>query len=210
MSDCIDCNSYDEENSCCTSNGKSPIRKCINEIIRNYCTQDLNNKNILEIGYGRNRYFRRNVKEEGGRWFGLDPHTCGATHKGVAKDAGEIFDELFDIIYAGQTMEHWRSDEKVAENIKSLHSVLKDGGWLYINVPIYSHGNKMFVLYDEKKILECLNICSWEKIEFERWRYNYASLAPFNPFRKKFAKKLSVISSQETPSIWVLEIRLKK
>jgi len=68
----------------------------------------------------------------------------------------------------------------------------------------------MFVLYDEKKILECLNACEWQDIELERWRYNYAPLPPFNPFKKELAQKLNIISGQDIPSIWILEIILKK
>lgn len=209
MPECIKCLSYDPITQSCRSKGKSPVRKCVNTIIRSI-VKGIKRKTVLEVGCGKSRFFRRKARRNKGIIYSIDPRKGShPTHLGLIKDVPKLFDkDFFDIIYAGQTMEHWGNNEQIIENIKALYYVLKPNGYLYINVPIFSHGNSMFVYYNEQEILNCLNICAWE-LQLEKWRYNYQPLPPYN-VKHKIYEKVSQTSKQTIPSIWILEITAKK
>lgn len=92
--------------------------------------------NVLECGIAKGGLVD-NLKKEGANCYGIDinPRSGVENITFFQKDLNEGFPELpvkFDIIFAGELMEHIYDDQRFVEQSKNL---LKPGGVLIITVP---------------------------------------------------------------------------
>ena len=78
-------------------------------------------------------------------------------------------DNSFDIILCNQTMEHWfEYNITLKKALKEIHRILKPGGLLMINSPIYGHGDPRFLKGELNKIKKQFNKKQWNITLFEK------------------------------------------
>lgn len=217
MPACIDCKHF--SNGECTYRGShrdSPIRKCMNAIADTHAP-NLEGK-VLEIGYGKNRQFRRLVyRNKKATWYGIDPRwDTPETNKprGTAHDI-PFDDEFFDAVSAIQSMEHWAEyGSSIEAGIEETYRVLKPGGKFLFNVPMLSHGHKIFVKADVDAILDLFDKDKWKVLHVEDWRKDYEPLPAYLACRlrgnRKIVKANYIKCGQTEPSSWVLDVVVQK
>jgi len=125
------------------------IRKAVNFIRRKF--SDLKGKNILECGMAKGGVVD-SLKNSGAGLFGIDvnprPEIKGV--KFFQADLNEGFPDFrteFDVIFAGEVMEHLFDDAKF---VREAEKILKPGGYLIITVPnlVFSF-NRLRMLFGE-------------------------------------------------------------
>lgn len=121
----------------------------------------------------------------------------------------------FDLIYGNSTIEHWH--EKVddtdyslklyREDIEQCYNLLKPGGKLLINCPMYVHGNRIFLL-GQVNVIKHFFSNKWKSVEFEHWRESYDDLLPHCPKKRKrgFKERYKI----DLENIWLLNIIASK
>lgn len=189
MPKCIDCKYYDGAGNKCNSHGKSPIRKCIDAIIDSERNNIKSGMRVLEIGSGVNDYFRKMVSRNNGIWYGVDRKEKWikingnvSGYVGSGQDIQNFFDiESLDYIYCGQVLEHMESIDVIEKTIEGSHALLREGGTLQVNVPIYSHGLDIFVKYDEHAIKKLFLKNAWKDFQLEEWRKEHYPLEKYDP-----------------------------
>jgi len=161
------------------------------------------------LGYGNNRVFRSRItRRRGAEWVGVDPRHA----EGSASDIPHP-DSSFDAVVAIQCLEHWH--EKGSELDKGLAEilrVLKPGGRFLFNVPMFSHGHKLFVTGDVPGILDLFDD-SWELESQAEWRKHYEPLEPHKAWRMRsfeLIKQHYGAAGQAEPSAWIFEAIFRK
>jgi len=110
------------------------IKKSVNFIRSKF--SDLNGKNILECGMAKGGFVDY-LKNSGANLFGVDinPRSSIDGVKIFQADLNDGFPEFgakFDVIFAGEVMEHLFDDTKFVREAKKI---LNPGGYLMITVP---------------------------------------------------------------------------
>ena len=132
-----------------------------------------------------------------------------------SKQFKQLKSETLDLIYSNSTIEHWHEQENDMEHslelyktdIHQCYKLLKPGGVLLINCPIFVHGNRIF-LEGRIDLIERFFDDRWSSIKIEHWRQHYDDLMPYCPVRRKEAfRKLYGI---ELKNIWLLNVVAKK
>jgi SAM-dependent methyltransferase len=189
---CKDCRSFDAAKQACSIGFGTPLRKCVVSSIEahfNNCP----GKQMLEIGFGRFMLARSLIRRSGGTWTGVEPKisksitpTIGKGCHGSATDI-PFADETFDMAFGIQSIEHW--GQKVhggtpadyTECLEEIYRVLKPGGSVYFDAPVYFHGHEMFIMGDMPRILAQFSPDLWENVAIEKWREDYAPLQIYPP-----------------------------
>ncbi|MCP4264273.1 MAG: class I SAM-dependent methyltransferase [Candidatus Brocadiaceae bacterium] len=117
----------------------------------------------------------------------------------------------FDLIYSNSSIEHWHQEEEdiqaslnlYREDMNSCYDILRPGGMLLMNCPVYVHGNDIFVR-GKINIIENFFSGKWKSVEFEHWRELHDDLMPYCPDKRKESFKETY--SIDLVNIWLLNI----
>lgn len=153
---------------------ESPLYLATHAIVQQFVKQLTPGSTVLEIGCGAWDFCKNLCQEAGAVWYGLDPllseknKDVVATHRGSVH-AIPLADNSVDYVIGNQTIEHWHEfgvafDEALCE----IWRVLKPGGVVVLNAPIYLHGHSIFLLNDQEAIARLFEQASWE-VHFEHW-----------------------------------------
>jgi SAM-dependent methyltransferase len=198
------------------SDTKNSIRNCVYALM-NRLAPAFRGKDVLEVGAGVCRHNKRLVTRRGGRWVGLDSR--GPRNRATRQERKEddppiwyqasveampIPDNSFDVVIASQTMEHW-GPAALDTGLSEIHRVLRTGGLLSVDVPIWMHGSDAFVLGDVDAIKRMFERDRWERSRWEEWRRDYAPLAPEVQKETRRAKRIREQCPGQVPSMWVLQ-----
>jgi len=102
---------------------------------------------------------------------------------GYISKIDEIFQpNFFDVILSSQTLEHWREEdlcEKEGKNaydigLKNCHKILKPGGIIIQDAPIYHHGDDLFFKRDLHGIRNLFDNKLWEDVKISEWGQKFA------------------------------------
>ncbi|MCH7881065.1 MAG: class I SAM-dependent methyltransferase [Proteobacteria bacterium] len=176
MISCKSCPKFDVKNLNCLVPFGSPVRKC-STAAQEANLHSLFNKDILEIGFGKHSIPRQLVKDVGGTWTGIEP-MLPQSKKAIFGKGGyghvadiPFPDRTFDIVTGIQSLEHWEEPlpnielkSNYAECLKEAHRVLKQGGSIYFDAPIYLHGHEMFITGDIARIRSIFDSKLWQLI----------------------------------------------
>ena len=180
----------------------SPLREYINALTLSRADLIVKSTNVLEIGCGSVDTFKKIVIEKEGYWFGLDPKGDIATHKGSVNRI-PFDNNTFDLIICSQSIEHWYEFHTTFDDgLSEIHRVLKTGGRLCLDFPLFLHGHPVFMLGKKEKIRAIFNTPSWT-VEKEDC---YIPAEPYYTWegkRKKYADEWLcqiILKQKNTPS----------
>ena len=155
------------------------------------------------------RVFRRLV-----RW-GLCLQTRRRRHIVSRFPSARLRGRQFDLIYANSSIEHWHEhleDRDVTitayqEDIRECYRLLRPGGTMMINAPLFVHGNRLFMAGDTKAV-EAFFGEAWSSVVFEHWRENHGDLMPYCPEKRRevFRDQYGI----DLVNIWILNILARK
>jgi len=189
---CRDCRSFDPGRQECSINFGTPLRKCVVSSIEAHFA-DCRDKQVLEIGFGRFMLARNLIRRSGGTWTGVEPRVDKSVAPqlgiGCYGTAAEIpfADDTFDMAFGVQSIEHWGqkiyggTPSEYKDCLQEIHRVLKPGGTVYFDAPVYFHGHEMFIMGDLPRIREQFNETLWGDVAIEKWREDYAPLDIYPP-----------------------------
>lgn len=145
--------------------------------------------------------------------YRLNKHQCYILDTFPSK---KLKEEEFDSIYGNSTIEHWHEKEEdvptsfglYKKDIEVCYRLLKKGGVLLMNCPIYVHGNLLFMKGKVGLVEDICASCNWRRIVFEYWRRDYSDLMPYCPERRKkvFKEKFNI----DLENIWLLNVVAEK
>jgi SAM-dependent methyltransferase len=117
----------------------------------------------------------------------------------------------FDLIYGASTIEHWHEDltdreatiRAYRQDVRECWRLLRPGGHLLMNAPMFVHGNIWFMRGDAAMV-EAFFGDEWSSVVFERWRERHDDLAPYCPAHRRevFARQYGIALT----NIWILNI----
>ena len=185
---CSHCPKLSGDRSRCTVPFGSPIRKCVSAA-QEANLHSLNDRNVLEIGFGKHSIARRLVLDAGGAWTGIEP-TLPRSRQAALGTGGfghvaaiPFPDDSFDRVVGIQTLEHWEEplpdpglETDYAASFRELFRVLRPNGSIYFDAPIHLHGHEMFITGDIDRIRGLLDPALWRDVRIEKWRENHAPL----------------------------------
>jgi len=189
---CAKCRSFNSARQECSIGFGTPLRKCVVSSIEahfNNCA----GKDVLEIGFGRFMLARNLIRRSGGTWTGIEPQIDPARKPVIGKGghghAAHIpfADDTFDSVFGIQSIEHWgqkvggRKPSSYAECLAEICRVLKPGGDIYFDAPIYFHGHEMFIANDLPRIRALFSDDLWSDVTIEKWREQYQPLQRHPP-----------------------------
>jgi SAM-dependent methyltransferase len=123
----------------------------------------------------------------------------------------KLADRRFDVIYGTSTIEHWHEDiedrertlEAYRADLRECWRLLRPGGTLLMNAPMFVHGNIWFMRGDVDLVEACFGP-EWSSVTFERWRERHDDLAPYAPAHRRqvFRDRYGI----ELTNIWILNV----
>lgn len=129
------------------------------------------------------------------------------------------------MVFGIQTFEHWgqkatgRTPSEYTDCLHEIGRVLKPGGRLYLDAPMYFHGHEMFIMADVPRIRALFMSDEWENVVIEQWRREYSPLDRYAPNRTVLREWPIEISSypeervnaaREQASVWLLTVTAHK
>jgi len=216
---CRECKWFNKEIPDCYAPGHDTelrrvtlMRRCIFGAITE--NLDLINGKVLEVGHGKVFFLRKRVYRKGSVWYGVEPRWLGGKPKSRMFDAKvskmPFENDFFDCVYCSQNMEHWHEKgDTIASGLQEIYRVLKPNGLLFVDVPIHSHGAKIFIVGDIDEIKKIFDNKKWGIIKFEERRKIYEPLVPL-PIDERPHKIARRNSEQTMPSVWLLNIVVRK
>ena len=133
---------------------------------------------VLDIGCGSFSFLKEHLPNSV-TWDGIDVfETDDRGRESIATKLGSVDaipfqNESFDFVMCNQSIEHWYEYEvDMAEGLQEIARVLKTGGCLHTNFPLYLHGHPWFVMGDVNAILSIWDKSTWEVedvVGFEDW-----------------------------------------
>ena len=185
---CSRCPKLSSDRSRCSIPHGSPIRKCVSAAQEAHL-HSLDDKNLLEIGFGKHSIARQLVTDAGGSWTGIEPTLPRSRKAALGKGGfGHVAaipfpDNTFDIVVGVQTLEHWEESlpdpglvTDYAASFNEIFRVLRPNGSIYFDAPIYLHGHEMFIAGDIDRIRGLFDPALWRDVRIEKWRENHAPL----------------------------------
>jgi len=106
---------------------------------------------ILEIGCGSYSWIKENLNDNKIIWNGLDVKKYSKDELNIATEIGSVHDmsyedSSFDYILSNQSIEHWSEyNVEIEDGFKEMGRCLKFEGEIFINFPLYLHGEPIFV-----------------------------------------------------------------
>jgi SAM-dependent methyltransferase len=166
---CETCTWRDGERCSCINKGRdSDLRLCINAARRDYLSEFKGK--LGEVGPGVNSLIRRLSKTNEDLEYIKIKDTVGSL---------PFADDYLDGIAAGQCMEHWyQRGDTIQDGLTEIYRVLKPGGMLYIDVPVHSHGDPLFLEGDVEKIMAEFPEEMWDVVKVEKRRTPCDPLTP--------------------------------
>lgn len=217
MPACRECEWFDEATFSCRMEARSrkPNRACTDAIF--YKHGPSMRGEILEVGHGVCRVYRRYLLSRGLRWKGIDPRWPDdpRNHRWQATVSHIPFPDCSqDWVFCLNCMEHWEEyGDSLADGMRELHRIVKPGGKLLITVPIYWHGGDEFYFCRLKEI-ESLFDTKWTDTHFEAWRRDHVPLQPHHFWAEGKNKRRRMALMQQLhfspPSSYTLEIYAEK
>lgn len=227
---CNQCRKFNSKMEECSVGFGTPLRKCVVASIEAHFN-DCTGLECLEIGFGRFKLAKQLILRSGGKWTGVDPkqpaHRKARKGKGgygTASDTG-FPDESFDLVFGIQTFEHWgqksadREPSDYADCLREIWRVLKPGGTLYLDAPMYFHGHEMFIMADVPRIQSLFKPGSWKNLVIEQWRKDHSPLPRYAPNQTVLREwpieinsysKTMVESARQSASVWLLTVSATK
>jgi SAM-dependent methyltransferase len=185
----------------------APLGSCMLPLVQGYLAFIEPGMKVLDIGCGSWSRMKNYCASIGASYEGVD---VTDSYFGVPTVATRLEnladlsypDNQFDFVLSNQSMEHW------GEFGCSLHwglyqcfRVCKLGGRVCLNVPIYFHGTKDFMLGRLDRILaHCLEFT--EDVRFEKWGQPSGNIPPYYPFPRYWR--------QSRHPAYILDIQLRK
>jgi SAM-dependent methyltransferase len=133
---------------------------------------------VLDIGCGSFSYLKNHLPDFT-TWQGIDVVEIDSRgRKTIATKLGSVHaipfqSGSFDFVMCNQSIEHWHEyNVDMADGLKEISRVLKSGGRLHINFPLYLHGHPWFVTGDMEAILSIWDKSDWEiedVVGYEDW-----------------------------------------
>lgn len=181
---CICCPKYRSFPPGCTVPIGTRLCSCIIASIE-YHFRNSKGKTILEVGCGETSFSREVIELSGGKWIGMDPRVGSRGKSSVRSIAGEVhhipcINDYFDIVMGVQTIEHWsrqeslESDAEYAEALSEIWRIVKPGGSVYFDAPIYLHGAPEFIKGDIESIKKFFTHQPWKNMKVTSWRKSRA------------------------------------
>jgi len=228
---CLECPKFDASRQACGITYGSALRKCVVAAIEAHL-HDMDGKNVLEVGFGRNALARNLVRRSGGTWTGIEPRqpkeALPVIGKGGYGHAADIPfpDATFDLVFGIQSIEHW--GQKVStlgppfrykDCLAEIHRVIKPNGSIYFDAPVHFHGHEMFIMGDITRITALFHPGLWHNIHLEQWRKQHEPLERFPPPEKVLQEWPLEISSyneeeiaraRDHGTVWLLTICAQK
>jgi ubiquinone/menaquinone biosynthesis C-methylase UbiE len=142
---------------------KSPLRRLIDKLWEENCKQIDSGHRVLEVGCGRQSHIKEMILLRGAKWTGLDPQATDlATIQGSVSKI-PLPNHTFDVVICSQSIEHWYEYiTTFEEGLREIFRVLKPGGQVFFDFPIFLHGHPYFMLGNTKKIMSIFNPQFWK------------------------------------------------
>ena len=185
---CRSCPKFNSETTKCLIPFGTPVRKC-STAAQEANLHSLNNKDLLEIGFGKHSIPRHLVTDVGGTWTGIEPGLPRSKKAALGKGGyGQVVDIpfpdcTFDIVTGIQSLEHWEEplpntdiESSYTKALMEVHRVLKPAGSIYFDAPMHLHGHEMFIAGDVDRIRKLFDSTLWQSITIEKWREQYEPL----------------------------------
>jgi SAM-dependent methyltransferase len=216
---CIECPK--RHNMVCTAHAEAkvtldrdfpphPFSGCVVPIVDAYCAMIKPGMRVLEIGCGSWSKVKDRCDAVGAHYDGVDvideyygKKTVATRLENVA--ALSFADEQFDFVIGNQTLEHWGEYGcRTAWGLQQCFRVLKSGGQLLMNVPLYFHGVTPFLMGRVDVIRATIAPFS-DTVELTHWGAETAPLAPhfshphYPPLKGKVAHVLDIRATKDKP-----------
>ncbi len=151
-----------------------PLGACALPIVEQYLTMIQPGMHILDIGCGSWELIKNHCENVGAIYEGIDTEPEYYGKKTVATRIENLAnlsfpDSYFDIVIGNQTMEHWAENGCTLQwGLYQCFRVCKENGLVLMNVPIYFHGTRIFMLGELDRIRELYDPFS-SQISFYEW-----------------------------------------
>ena len=228
---CKNCPSFNASQKKCNINFGTPLRKCVVSSIEAHF-HDCNNKDVLEISFGRFKLAKNLIKRSGGTWTGVEPRRPKSETPVIGKGGyGHAThvpfpDQTFDKVFAVQSLEHWgqraggvREPSSYPDCIAEINRVLKPGGTIYLDAPVHFHGNEMLIMGDVEKIRSLFSLDQWKNVQIQKWREDYDPLPRYTPSENEFQDweieitnypEEQVAEAKKNGVVWLIVITAEK
>lgn len=190
-----------------------PLGSCVMPIVKQYAAMIEPGMRVLEIGCGSWKWLRSHCESVGAQYEGVDAvsHIYGlptvATR--VENLAQLSFPSgYFDLVLGNQTMEHWGENGcSLAWGLYQCFRVSREGGRVCLNVPIFFHGTREFMLGDIEAIEEAFAPFS-SSVVLERWGTPSGPIPPYYPYpdypplvgRPAYVLDIQAVKDKELPT----------
>jgi len=164
-----------------------PLGACVIPIVEDYLSLIQQGMRVLDIGCGSWNLIKNYCEKVGAIYEGIDINEEYFGVKTVATRLENLTvlsfpDESFDLVIGNQTMEHWEEYGCSLDwGLYQCFRVCKPQGRVLMNVPIYFHGTKTFMLGNLDKIKDVFDPFS-SQVSFYPWgnpSYPLPSLLPY-------------------------------
>lgn len=165
----------------------APLGACFLPIVDRYLQRIEGGAKVLDVGCGSWTKIRDHCRRVGATYEAIDVQAAYYGAPTVATRIENLFDlsfpgSSFDFIISNQSMEHWGEYGcGLRRGLYQCFRVCKLGGQLLLNVPIYFHGTKEFLLGDYGSLLEHLGYFT-EDIYLEKWGHPSGELPEYYPW----------------------------
>lgn len=183
---CRTCRFFDAAGTTCqAADYGSALRRCLVGLLKTEFETLPSRSTVLEIGCGAWPMVRDLVGSRNGAWIGVEP--AGQTIDGqgtIATLAGtvdriDVADASVDYVIANQSVEHWHEyGSSFASGIAEIWRVLRPGGVVSLNFPLYYHGHPLFFEGRIEHVPACFPEAWWSSVRTEIWRADSSPLAP--------------------------------
>jgi SAM-dependent methyltransferase len=183
---CRSCRFFDRPSTTCqAADYGSALRRCLIGLLKTEFEGLPSGLTVLEIGCGAWPMVRDLVGKRKSTWIGLEPAVQTIDGQGTIAtlqgnvDRMNVADESVDYVVANQSAEHWyQYGSSFASGIAEVWRVLRPGGVVSLNFPLYYHGHPVFFEGKVSHVPACFPDEWWSNVKMEIWRDDSRPLAP--------------------------------